>query len=58
LSPGDDATALRLGHAGILDSGWAPVKLVEQRLAEHQRNSESAVPLDDMKSRLRGRFTP
>ena len=32
--------------------------LVEQRLAEHQRNPESAVPLDDMKARLRGRFTP
>ena len=32
--------------------------LIEQRLAEHQQNPESAVPLDEMKARLRGRFAP
>jgi len=31
--------------------------LVESRLAEHRRNPGSAVPLDEMKARLRGRFT-
>jgi hypothetical protein len=30
--------------------------LVEERLAEHRRNPESAIPLDEMKSRLRSRF--
>jgi hypothetical protein len=29
--------------------------VVETRLAEHRRNPESAVPLDEMKARLRGR---
>ena len=31
--------------------------LVEKRLAEHRRNPGSAVPLDEMKARLRSRFT-
>ena len=31
--------------------------LVEKRLAEHRRNPGSAVPLDEMKARLRTRFT-
>jgi len=30
--------------------------LVEQRLAEHRRNPESALSLAEMKARLRGRF--
>jgi putative addiction module component (TIGR02574 family) len=30
--------------------------LVDQRLEEHRRNPNSAVPLDEMKSRLRSRF--
>ena len=30
--------------------------LVESRLAEHRRNPGSAVTLDEMKARLRGRF--
>ena len=30
--------------------------LVEERLAEHRRNPESAIPLDEMKSRLRSCF--
>ena len=31
--------------------------LVESRLAEHRRNPGSAVPLDEMKARLRGCFS-
>lgn len=31
--------------------------IVEARLAEHRRNPGSAVPLDEMKARLRSRFT-
>ena len=30
--------------------------LVDQRLAEHRRNSDSAVPLAEMNARLRARF--
>ena len=30
--------------------------LVEKRLADHRRNPESAVQLDEMKARLRSRF--
>jgi len=30
--------------------------VVEQRLADHRRNPSSAVPLDEMKARLRSRF--
>ena len=30
--------------------------LVEGRLAEHRRDPDSAVPLDEMKARLRNRF--
>ena len=31
--------------------------IVEARLAEHRRDPESAVPLDEMEKRLRSRFT-
>lgn len=31
--------------------------LIEQRLAAHQQNPASSVSLDDMKSRLRSRFS-
>jgi hypothetical protein len=31
--------------------------LIEQRLAEHRRNPQSAVELGEMKARLRSRFT-
>jgi hypothetical protein len=31
--------------------------LVESRLTEHRRHPGSAVPLDEMKARLRGRFS-
>ena len=31
--------------------------LVEKRLADHRRNPNSAVPLDEMKARLRSRFS-
>ncbi len=31
--------------------------LVERRLAEHRRNPESAVALEEMKARVRGRST-
>jgi putative addiction module component (TIGR02574 family) len=31
--------------------------LVEKRLADHRRDPGSAVPLDEMKARLRARFT-
>jgi len=30
---------------------------VEQRLAEHQKDPDSAVPLEEMKTRLRDRFS-
>jgi putative addiction module component (TIGR02574 family) len=30
--------------------------VVEKRLADHRRNPGSAVPLDEMKARLRSRF--
>jgi hypothetical protein len=32
--------------------------LVEQRLADHRRDPASAVPLDEMKARVRARFSP
>ena len=32
--------------------------LVEKRLADHRRNPGSAVPLDEMKTRVRARFSP
>ena len=32
--------------------------LVERRLADHHRNPGSAVPLDEMRGRLRARFAP
>jgi putative addiction module component (TIGR02574 family) len=31
--------------------------LVEKRLAEHRRDPASAVPLDEMKARVRARFS-
>jgi putative addiction module component (TIGR02574 family) len=30
--------------------------VLEKRLADHRRNPESAVPLDEMKTRVRSRF--
>ena len=40
------------------DTALSPddVALVEERLADHQRNPGSAVSLDEMKARLRGRL--
>jgi len=31
--------------------------VVEKRLADHRRNPESAMPLDEMKARMRKRFS-
>lgn len=45
--------ALELDEPGLSDQNMA---LVEQRLAEHQKNPDSAIPLTEMKTRLRGRF--
>jgi hypothetical protein len=44
--------ALELDDAGLSPEEEA---LVETRLAEHRRNPGSAVPLDEMKARVRGR---
>ncbi len=46
--------ALELDEAGLSE---AEAALVEQRLAEHQKDSDSAVPLEEMKTRLRDRFS-
>jgi putative addiction module component (TIGR02574 family) len=45
--------ALELDDAGLSAEDEA---VVERRLAEHRRNPGSAVPLDEMKARLRARF--
>jgi putative addiction module component (TIGR02574 family) len=45
--------ALELDEAGLPAEDEA---VVEQRLAEHRQNPGSAVPLDEMKARLRSRF--
>lgn len=45
--------ALELDDAGL---SAEDVAVVERRLAEHRQNPASAVPLDEMKSRLRARF--
>jgi len=45
--------ALELDDAGLSAEDQA---VVEKRLAEHRKNPASAVPLDEMKSRLRTRF--
>ena len=45
--------ALELDEAGLSAEDEA---LVEERLAEHRANPDSAVPLDEMKARLRSRF--
>jgi putative addiction module component (TIGR02574 family) len=45
--------ALELDDAGLSAEDQA---VVEKRLAEHRQNPASAVPLDEMKSRLRTRF--
>ena len=45
--------ALELDDAGLSAEDEA---VVERRLAEHRRNPSSAVPLDEMKARLRARF--
>ena len=44
--------ALELDDAGLSAEDQA---VVEKRLAEHRQNPASAVPLDEMKSRLRTR---
>ncbi len=45
--------ALELDDAGLSAEDEA---VVERRLAEHRQNPGSAVPLDEMKARLRARF--
>lgn len=45
--------ALELDDAGLSAEDEA---VVERRLAEHRRNPGSAVPLDEMKARMRARF--
>ena len=45
--------AIELDEAGLSAEDEA---LVERRLAEHRQNPKSAVPLDEMKARLRARF--
>lgn len=45
--------ALELDETGLSAEDEA---VVERRLAEHRRNPGSAVPLDEMKARLRARF--
>lgn len=46
--------ALELDEPGLAEQDIA---LVEQRLVEHQENPDSAVPLAEMKTRLRDRFS-
>ena len=46
--------ALELAEAGLTAEDEA---VVERRLADHRRNPSSAVPLDEMKARLRSRFS-
>ena len=48
-----DRRALELDEPALSAEDEA---LVESRLAEHRRNPGSAVTLDEMKARLRGRF--
>lgn len=45
--------ALELDDPGLSASAE---NLVEERLAAHHANPSSAVPLDEMKARLRARF--
>lgn len=45
--------ALELDDAGLSSEDE---NLVERRLADHRQNPDSAVPLDEMKSRLRARL--
>ena len=45
--------ALELDEPGLSPEDEA---VVERRLADHRRNPSSAVPLDEMKARLRSRF--
>ena len=46
--------ALELDEPGLAEQDIA---LVEQRLAKHHENPDSAVPLEEMKTRLRDRFS-
>ena len=46
--------ALELDEPALAEEDEA---VVAGRLAEHQRNPGSAVPLDEMKARLRSRFS-
>lgn len=46
--------ALELDEPGLSEYDTT---LVEQRLAEHQGNPGSAIPLEEMKTRLRDRFS-
>ena len=45
--------ALELDDAALSAEDEA---VVEMRLADHRRNPESAIPLDEMKARMRKRF--
>jgi putative addiction module component (TIGR02574 family) len=45
--------ALELDEAGLSEEDEA---VVERRLADHRQHPGSAVPLDEMKARLRSRF--
>lgn len=45
--------ALELDDAALSAEDEA---VVEKRLADHRRNPESALPLDEMKARMRKRF--
>lgn len=45
--------ALELDEAGLSIEDEA---LVEQRMTDHRTNPETAVPLEEMKARLRKRF--
>jgi len=45
--------ALELDEVGLAAEDEA---VVEKRLADHRQNPGSAVPLDEMKARLRSRF--
>ena len=46
--------ALELDEPGLSTDDEA---LVEERLSAHRQNPDSSVPLDEMKARLRSRFS-
>jgi putative addiction module component (TIGR02574 family) len=47
--------AIELDEPGLSPAEEA---LVEKRLADHRRDPGSAVPLEEMKARVRSRFSP